>query len=287
MLVMVIDLCGFTRGDREVFFSKTRRTAATPFWTCGVKAPDDDDDVVVVLCANIFGRISALLRSKKVNNSGRERVVLCLVFFSSMSRAASGPPPPGWFVPSSLQKRITQNQEEKKMKCFLPRWSHKKCLLSLHKTQKDKAKRGGEKNTQKKKGASERRQRGKKIHFCVLFPLLSLILRRDTLFERERERERERDCACKCFQKECLSLSPHGGCLSFVVVVVVDGEGGGQRGPPDNDRVARARRGGAPLFLSRVFVFFFFSSSSFQMRIDWIGHRLYIHASSLSLFACT
>ncbi len=72
MLLMVIDLCGFTRGDQEVFFS-ARRTAATPFWTCGVKAPDDDDDgvvVVVVLCANIFGRKS---ESKKVN--GRERVV--------------------------------------------------------------------------------------------------------------------------------------------------------------------------------------------------------------------
>ena len=75
-VMMVIDLCGFTRGDQEVFFS-ARRTAATPFWTCGVKAPDDDDDgvvVVVVLCANIFGRKS---ESKKVN--GRERVAVVVV----------------------------------------------------------------------------------------------------------------------------------------------------------------------------------------------------------------
>ena len=34
------------------------------------------------------------------------------------------------------------------------------------------------------------------------------------------------------FPKRVSLFSPHGGCLSFVVVVVVDGEGGGQRGPP-------------------------------------------------------
>ena len=194
---------------------------------------------------------------------------------------------PGGFrsVKVTTKKDNTKPRGKKNEVLFASLEPQKVSSLSPQDTKRQGKKRRREKHA-KKKGASERRQRGKKIHFCVLFPLLSLILRRDTLFERERERERERDCACKCFQKECLSLSPHGGCLSFVVVVV-DGEGGGQRGPPDNDRVARARRGGAPLFLSRVFVFFFFSSSSFQMRIDWIGHRLYIHASSLSLFACT
>ena len=216
MLVMVIDLCGFTRGDREVFFSTTRRTAATPFWTCGVKAPDDD---VVVLCANIFGRISALLlRSKKVNNGGRERVLV----FSRRCRALLLVllllPGFGSFRQSAKRISATKDNttQEEKMRCFLPRWSHKKCLLSLH-TKDTKKQRGGKKHFAKKK--KEKRcvreaPARQKNTLLVLFPLsfrvfFETFFKREQKREQKRERERER-LLCVRFQKEVsLSLFLH------------------------------------------------------------------------------